>query len=209
MLCRSASLPRTALQVPLRVPAAVMCGSAKGSATATTVTWPETPLAKGQYAKELESACLAVQLASKLCRTVQQQLKSSETAGKQDDSPVTVADYGACCQQAVAMSPDNVVCQLMQCTSSDQGCNCERCPHCRCLHVNIPANTAVMGRRTQVARGWATPVGGSHPGGQGGGQEEISLSVWPPYCFTVSVTRRLTPVHTRGPFPLLSLASWH
>lgn len=117
MLCRSASLPRTALQVPLRVPAAVMCGSAKGSATATAVTWPETPLANGQYAKELESACLAVQLASKLCRTVQQQLKSSETAGKQDDSPVTVADYGACCQLAV-MSLDQGVCQLIQCTSS-------------------------------------------------------------------------------------------
>jgi hypothetical protein len=70
-----------------------MCGSVK-SGTAAATSYAETPLAKGQYAKELETACLAVQLASKLCRTVQQQLKSSETAGKQDDSPVTVADYG-------------------------------------------------------------------------------------------------------------------
>lgn len=72
-----------------------MCGAAKSAAAAAPAQWADTPLAKGQYAKELETACLAVQLASKLCRTVQQQLKSSETAGKQDDSPVTVADYGA------------------------------------------------------------------------------------------------------------------
>jgi hypothetical protein len=96
MLCRSASLPRTALQAPFRLPAAVMCGAVKcnSSSTATATQWSDTPLAKGQYAKELDTACLAVQLASKLCRTVQQQLSSSETAGKQDDSPVTVADYG-------------------------------------------------------------------------------------------------------------------
>lgn len=74
-----------------------MCGAVKNhsSSTSTTTLWSNTPLAKGQYAKELDTACLAVQLASKLCRTVQQQLSSSETAGKQDDSPVTVADYGA------------------------------------------------------------------------------------------------------------------
>lgn len=72
-----------------------MCAAVTGSSSNTAaVQWPDTPLAKGQYAKELETACLAVQLASKLCRTVQQQLSSSETAGKQDDSPVTVADYG-------------------------------------------------------------------------------------------------------------------
>lgn len=105
MLCRQvASLQRTALlQAPLRFPAATMCGSLK-SGTAAATTYAETPLAKGQYAKELETACLAVQLASKLCRTVQQQLKSSETAGKQDDSPVTVADYGAH-QHAVQCTP--------------------------------------------------------------------------------------------------------
>lgn len=105
VLCRQvASLQRTALlQAPLRFPAAIMCGSLK-SGTAAATTYAETPLAKGQYAKELETACLAVQLASKLCRTVQQQLKSSETAGKQDDSPVTVADYGAH-QHAVQCTP--------------------------------------------------------------------------------------------------------
>ena len=93
MLARSAAVPRTALQAPFRFPASVMCGAVKTSA-AKAVQWAETPLAQSQYAKELDTACLAVQLASKLCRTVQQQLKSSETAGKQDDSPVTVADYG-------------------------------------------------------------------------------------------------------------------
>jgi hypothetical protein len=72
-----------------------MCAAVTGSSSSTAaVQWTDTPLAKGQYAKELETACLAVQLASKLCKTVQQQLSSSETAGKQDDSPVTVADYG-------------------------------------------------------------------------------------------------------------------
>lgn len=96
-LCRSA-LPRTVLQAsPLRLPAAVMCAAvSKSSSTVAATQWADTPLAQAQYAKELDTACLAVQLASKLCRTVQQQLKSSETAGKQDDSPVTVADYGEC-----------------------------------------------------------------------------------------------------------------
>lgn len=96
-LCRSA-LPRTVLQAsPLRLPATVMCAAAsKSSSTVAATQWVDTPLAQAQYGKELDTACLAVQLASKLCRTVQQQLKSSETAGKQDDSPVTVADYGEC-----------------------------------------------------------------------------------------------------------------
>jgi hypothetical protein len=69
-------------------------GKSGSTVAAAATQWADTPLAQAQYAKELDTACLAVQLASKLCRTVQQQLSSSETAGKQDDSPVTVADYG-------------------------------------------------------------------------------------------------------------------
>lgn len=99
--------PVAALASPLarqssrRSPGALMCGAAANN-TPTTATapvamhWSDSPLASAKYASELNTACLAVQLASKLCQTVQQQLQSSETAGKQDDSPVTVADYGAC-----------------------------------------------------------------------------------------------------------------
>ncbi|GLI69961.1 hypothetical protein VaNZ11_014706 [Volvox africanus] len=48
-----------------------------------------------QYGKELENAKAAVRLASKLCQIVQRQLSAEERADKKDDSPVTVADYGA------------------------------------------------------------------------------------------------------------------
>jgi 3'-phosphoadenosine 5'-phosphosulfate (PAPS) 3'-phosphatase len=65
------------------------------------VSWADSKLAGSHYAAELDAACLAVQLASKLCQTVQQQLSSSETAGKPDDSPVTVADYGGWCAMCV------------------------------------------------------------------------------------------------------------
>eukprot|EP00879_Flechtneria_rotunda_P017178 GHRR01017991.1.p1 GENE.GHRR01017991.1~~GHRR01017991.1.p1 ORF type:complete len:409 (+),score=126.91 GHRR01017991.1:145-1371(+) len=57
--------------------------------------WANTELVGAKYATELEAACQAVKLASKLCQKVQQQLTSTEKADKQDDSPVTVADYGA------------------------------------------------------------------------------------------------------------------
>eukprot|EP00878_Enallax_costatus_P005475 GHUV01005746.1.p1 GENE.GHUV01005746.1~~GHUV01005746.1.p1 ORF type:complete len:403 (+),score=134.31 GHUV01005746.1:292-1500(+) len=80
-----ALVPR--LPAPVQRPKRVMCRS--------SLTWSETPLQTAQYAKELEAACQAVQLASKLCRTVQQQLTTAEKTDKQDDSPVTVADYGA------------------------------------------------------------------------------------------------------------------
>lgn len=94
-LCNKA-FHRTALQAHFRAPVAAMCGTSKGNGSTNLLDWSSSPAAQGKYAKELDTACLAVQLASKLCRTVQQQLQSSETAGKQDDSPVTVADYGGC-----------------------------------------------------------------------------------------------------------------
>lgn len=52
-------------------------------------------LTTAPYAKELRNACDAVRLASRLCKEVQQQLTHHEKVDKQDDSPVTVADYGA------------------------------------------------------------------------------------------------------------------
>lgn len=72
----------------------VAAAAASTSAGGAVQQWADTPLQTAKYAKELDTACLAVQLASKLCRTVQQQLSSSEKQDKQDDSPVTVADYG-------------------------------------------------------------------------------------------------------------------
>lgn len=65
-------------------------------------TAPE--LIEAPYAKELDAACHAVRLASKLCRIVQQQLSDAEKVDKQDDSPVTVADYGAQVLVAWALS---------------------------------------------------------------------------------------------------------
>ncbi|CAL8471122.1 g10664 [Coccomyxa elongata] len=51
--------------------------------------------ATSAYEKELGSALKAVRLASKLCQRVQLQLKDGERTDKADDSPVTIADYGA------------------------------------------------------------------------------------------------------------------
>lgn len=65
------------------------------SSPSTTTVSAVPRLADAEYAKELEAACVAVRLASKLCRTVQRQLSDAEKVDKQDDSPVTVADYGA------------------------------------------------------------------------------------------------------------------
>eukprot|EP00891_Asterochloris_glomerata_P007631 jgi/Astpho2/7631/Aster-02524 len=54
------------------------------------------------YREELVAACKAVKLAAELCTEIQLQLKESERTDKSDDSPVTVADYGA--QALVAWS---------------------------------------------------------------------------------------------------------
>lgn len=43
----------------------------------------------------MRAACEAVQLASELCRETQAVLASNERVQKQDDSPVTVADFAA------------------------------------------------------------------------------------------------------------------
>jgi len=47
------------------------------------------------FQAELELACRAVKLASQLCQKVQLSLLDAEKQDKEDDSPVTVADYGA------------------------------------------------------------------------------------------------------------------
>jgi hypothetical protein len=98
------SRPAAAAQAPalaagaraVRVAAAAGAASPAPAQHTAAMHWADSPLAGARYGRELDTACLAVQLASKLCRTVQAQLQRSETAGKQDDSPVTVADYGAC-----------------------------------------------------------------------------------------------------------------
>lgn len=52
------------------------------------------PLAS-EYATELAAAVDAVALASRLCQAVQARLQTDEHTEKEDESPVTVADYGA------------------------------------------------------------------------------------------------------------------
>jgi 3'(2'), 5'-bisphosphate nucleotidase len=47
------------------------------------------------YEKEREASIAAVELASRLCRSVQAKLVSDDSLSKQDKSPVTVADFGA------------------------------------------------------------------------------------------------------------------
>ncbi|MEW5319903.1 MAG: hypothetical protein WDW38_011018 [Sanguina aurantia] len=60
------------------------------SSPQTAAVTVATPLSE-----ELVNMIAAVRLASKLCQVVQQQLSASEHVSKPDDSPVTVADYGA------------------------------------------------------------------------------------------------------------------
>jgi len=48
-----------------------------------------------RYPQSMRHAASAVQLVSKLCRSIQSSLKSSEQVSKNDDSPVTVADFAA------------------------------------------------------------------------------------------------------------------
>ncbi|CAG9462656.1 unnamed protein product [Pedinophyceae sp. YPF-701] len=63
---------------------------------------PQQALAKmaalandGPYSTEVREAVRAVRMASRLCIAVQQQMRSADREDKADDSPVTVADYGA------------------------------------------------------------------------------------------------------------------
>ena len=53
------------------------------------------PHTSEQYGAEVHAAVDAVRLASRLCQAVQVQLKQGEKTEKDDESPVTVADYGA------------------------------------------------------------------------------------------------------------------
>lgn len=61
------------------------------------------------YESELKAAVEAVHKASKLCIRVQSSLVSEETVRKKDDSPVTVADFGAqavICHELMKAFPD-------------------------------------------------------------------------------------------------------
>ncbi|KAK9811515.1 hypothetical protein WJX72_005139 [[Myrmecia] bisecta] len=65
--------------------------------------------------QELAAACKAVRLASVLCQQIQQQLQAGEKVDKEDNSPVTIADYGAqavvvwSLQQSLAGQPFSMV----------------------------------------------------------------------------------------------------
>ena len=48
-----------------------------------------------RYPERMHHAARAVQLVSKLCRSIQSSLTTSEQVSKSDDSPVTVADFAA------------------------------------------------------------------------------------------------------------------
>jgi len=67
-----------------RKPAAVRCTHEAGKVAA-----------KSRYEADLQVACEAVKLASKLCKQAQEQLRTKETLSKDDMSPVTVADLGS------------------------------------------------------------------------------------------------------------------
>ena len=69
------------------------------AAAAAASSSPSSPL---PYHAEAAAAARAVRLASKLCERVQATLGTGEKSDKEDDSPVTVADYGA--QALVAFS---------------------------------------------------------------------------------------------------------
>ena len=69
----------------MRVQATSSAGAGAGAASTAAATFPG----------EMRRACEAVQLASKLCVATQLVLQSNEKVSKQDDSPVTIADFAA------------------------------------------------------------------------------------------------------------------
>ncbi|KAG1654946.1 hypothetical protein FOA52_003267 [Chlamydomonas sp. UWO 241] len=85
------------LQVPLAasLTQAVRHKLARPAAASSTSTLADIAKAGAPFSAHLSSACAAVRLASKLCQTVQLSLGDAEKEDKIDDSPVTVADYGA------------------------------------------------------------------------------------------------------------------
>uniref|UniRef100_A0A7R9YUZ8 3'(2'),5'-bisphosphate nucleotidase n=1 Tax=Chlamydomonas euryale TaxID=1486919 RepID=A0A7R9YUZ8_9CHLO len=69
--------------------------AAVGAGTADMRTLSDFAAAGAPFGSELVHACRAVRLAAMLCKEVQTQLGDAEKEDKSDDSPVTVADYGA------------------------------------------------------------------------------------------------------------------
>ncbi|KAL4429370.1 hypothetical protein ABPG77_005144 [Micractinium sp. CCAP 211/92] len=74
--------------------------SAVVAVAAPVAAGPAAPTS--EYAKEVEAAVAAVRLASRLCQEVQVELQAGHRSDKDDESPVTIADYGA--QALVAWS---------------------------------------------------------------------------------------------------------
>ncbi|GLC46765.1 hypothetical protein PLESTB_001488000 [Pleodorina starrii] len=91
-----------------------------------------------QYGKELDSAKAAVRLASKLCQIVQRQLSAEERADKKDDSPVTVADYGAQVLVAWSLQRSDPSCRLSMVAEEDSA------------ELRRPAGRSMLERITQL-----------------------------------------------------------
>ncbi|KAF6257560.1 hypothetical protein COO60DRAFT_1622225 [Scenedesmus sp. NREL 46B-D3] len=124
--------------------------------------WAETKLSDAKYASQLAAACEAVTLASKLCQRVQQQLTTTETAGKNDDSPVTVADYGAQALVAWALQRADPSVQLSMVAEEDAA------------DLTAPSGAAMLSRITQLINSVLAEdvvalieLGGSQGGAQG------------------------------------------
>ncbi|GBF92606.1 SAL1 phosphatase [Raphidocelis subcapitata] len=118
-----------------------------GPAPGATV--PAAPLLAGApYAKELNAACDAVRLASKLCRTVQQQLSDAEKVDKLDDSPVTVADYGAQALVAWALSRADPGARISMVAEEDSA------------SLKDPSGAAMLQRITQLVNSVIAEAGG-------------------------------------------------
>ena len=73
--------------------------SFSSSIRASRASMPSAPIAATSsprdFPDEMRAACEAVRLASRLCVATQDILRANERVQKQDDSPVTVADFAA------------------------------------------------------------------------------------------------------------------
>ncbi|EFJ43494.1 hypothetical protein VOLCADRAFT_65837 [Volvox carteri f. nagariensis] len=113
-----------------------------------------------QYGKELESAKAAVRLASKLCQIVQRQLSAEERVDKKDDSPVTVADYGAQAVVAWALQRADPSSRLSMVAEEDSA------------ELRRPAGRPMLERITQLIN---SVISEAEPGAQLSPEEVLEL----------------------------------
>ncbi|EFN54129.1 hypothetical protein CHLNCDRAFT_31694 [Chlorella variabilis] len=85
-----------------RTAAAALSGRRQRRAVRAVAAPLAPEVSASEHTVELHAAVEAVRLASRLCQAVQVELKTGEKVEKEDESPVTVADYGA--QALVAWS---------------------------------------------------------------------------------------------------------